>query len=88
VLISLDSCQPAVALPIVWSSFAANVSTDIYLILIPIPLLWRSTLKTYKKVASTFVFCTGVFVLVCATLKTASVLAVSLLPSPTSDDIR
>lgn len=73
------------ARPVVWSSFAANISTDIYLILIPIPLLWRSTLKTYKKVASTFVFCMGVFVLVCATLKTASVLAVSLLPYPTSD---
>lgn len=63
--------------PIVWSSFAANISTDVYLILIPIPLLWQSSLRMYKKVASTIVFGVGFLVLVCATLKTVSVLVVS-----------
>ncbi|KLU87037.1 hypothetical protein MAPG_06043 [Magnaporthiopsis poae ATCC 64411] len=69
-----NHCQPALSDPIVWSSFAANVSTDIYLILIPLDLLWSSTLKLYQKIASTIVLGTGIFVLVCAILKTIYVL--------------
>ncbi|WQF82341.1 hypothetical protein CDEST_07355 [Colletotrichum destructivum] len=69
-----NSCQAAVSLPIVWTSFAANVSTDIYLILIPIPLLWESTLRLAKKIASTIVLGAGIFVLICATLKSVFVL--------------
>ncbi|KAK1975628.1 hypothetical protein LZ30DRAFT_753993 [Colletotrichum cereale] len=69
-----NSCQAAVSLPIIWTSFAANVSTDIYLILIPIPLLWGSTLRLMKKIASTIVLGAGIFVLVCATLKSVFVI--------------
>lgn len=67
-------CQPAVSDPIVWSSFAANVTTDLYLIAIPLPLLWGSTLKLVKKLASTIILGAGIFVLVCAILKTVYVL--------------
>ncbi|KAL0941655.1 uncharacterized protein CTRU02_204418 [Colletotrichum truncatum] len=69
-----NACQAAISLPIIWTSFAANVSTDIYLILIPIPLLWESTLRLVKKIASTIVLGAGIFVLVCATLKSIFVL--------------
>ncbi|KAF6806947.1 hypothetical protein CSOJ01_08521 [Colletotrichum sojae] len=69
-----NSCQAAVSLPIIWTSFAANVSTDIYLIFIPLPLLWESTLRLVKKIASTIVLGAGIFVLVCATLKSIFVL--------------
>ena len=75
----LDACQAAVSRPIVWATFAGNISTDIYLILIPIPMLWRSSLRMYKKIASTIIFSAGLLVLVCATLKTAYVLVVSSL---------
>ncbi|KAE8149094.1 hypothetical protein BDV25DRAFT_141146 [Aspergillus avenaceus] len=67
-------CQAAVSKPIVWVSFAANVSTDLYLITIPIPMLWKSSLRLVKKIASTIVLSAGVFVLVCATLKSVFVL--------------
>ncbi|KAK1994328.1 hypothetical protein LX36DRAFT_584508 [Colletotrichum falcatum] len=69
-----NSCQAAISLPIIWTSFAANVSTDIYLILIPIPLLWESSLRLVKKIASTIVLGAGIFVLVCATLKSVFVI--------------
>ncbi|KAK7429438.1 hypothetical protein QQZ08_004030 [Neonectria magnoliae] len=69
-----NSCQAAVSKPVVWVSFAANVSTDLYLIAIPVPMLWQSTLKTIKKIASTIVLGAGIFVLVCATLKSVFVL--------------
>ncbi|KAB8074039.1 hypothetical protein BDV29DRAFT_127641 [Aspergillus leporis] len=67
-------CQAAVSKPIVWVSFAANVSTDIYLITIPIPMLWKSSLRLMKKIASTIVLSAGVFVLICAILKSVFVL--------------
>jgi hypothetical protein len=73
-----DVCQAAVSKPVIWVSFAANVSTDMYLISIPLPMLWESRMKTLKKIASTFVLGAGVFVLVCATLKSIFVLVVSL----------
>lgn len=73
----LGSCQAAVSRPIIWTSFTTNLITDIYLIMIPLPMLWGSSLKTYKKVASTIVLGAGIFVLVCAILKTILVLTVS-----------
>ncbi|KAL2864979.1 uncharacterized protein BJX67DRAFT_383200 [Aspergillus lucknowensis] len=69
-----NACQAAISRPIVWASFASNVSTDIYLILIPIPMLWTSRLKLVKKIAATVVFGFGIFVLVCAILKSVFVL--------------
>ncbi|KAK4112829.1 hypothetical protein N656DRAFT_77915 [Canariomyces notabilis] len=67
-------CQAAVSRPIVWASFAANISSDIYLILIPLPLLWVSRLRLVEKIASSLVLGAGIFVLVCATLKTVFVI--------------
>lgn len=72
-----NSCQPAIAGPIVWASFAANVTSDIYLIIIPLPLLWGSRLRLVEKIGSTLVLSAGIFVLVCATLKTIFVITVS-----------
>ncbi|OKO97975.1 hypothetical protein PENSUB_9555 [Penicillium subrubescens] len=62
-------CQPAISMPIIWVTFAANLATDPYLIFIPIPMLWKSSLKLLKKIAVTIVLSAGVFVLVCATIK-------------------
>ncbi|RLL97338.1 hypothetical protein CFD26_105727 [Aspergillus turcosus] len=67
-------CQAAISKPIIWASLASNVSTDIYLILIPIPMLWKSRLKLLKKIAATILFGAGIFVLVCAILKSVFVL--------------
>ncbi|KAF4465344.1 integral membrane PTH11 [Fusarium albosuccineum] len=69
-----NACQAAISLPIVWASFAANVSTDIYLIAIPLPMLWGSKLKLIKKIASTIILGAGIFILGCAIMKTVFVL--------------
>ncbi|KAI0201501.1 hypothetical protein F4808DRAFT_128019 [Astrocystis sublimbata] len=68
-----NRCQPAVSQPIVWTCFTANVITDIYCMLIPLPMLWGTTLRLAKKVASSIVLGAGIFVLVAATLKTVFV---------------
>lgn len=73
----LDVCQPAISTPVVAVTFASNLLTDPYLILIPIPMLWQSSLKPIKKIAATIVLSSGVFILVCATIKSVSLLVVS-----------
>ncbi|PMD63159.1 uncharacterized protein K444DRAFT_610027 [Hyaloscypha bicolor E] len=65
-----NSCQGAVASPIVWVTFASSVVTDLYLIMVPLPMLWGTSLKLVKKLAATFVLGAGVFVLICSLLKT------------------
>ncbi|KAJ5115731.1 hypothetical protein N7456_000079 [Penicillium angulare] len=67
-------CQPAIAKPVIAVTFAANLLTDPYLIFIPIPMLWKSSLKTIKKIATTIVLSAGIFILVCATLKSVFLL--------------
>jgi hypothetical protein len=73
----VDVYQPAVSKTVIAVTFAANLLTDPYLILIPIPMLWRSSLKLLKKIATTIVLSAGVFILVCATLKSVFLLVVS-----------
>jgi hypothetical protein len=73
-----NACQAAISKPILWSSFVTNVSTDIFLILIPVPMLWKSTLRFLKKVAATLVLSAGMFIVVCATLKSIYVIVVSI----------
>ncbi|KAI8951700.1 hypothetical protein F4801DRAFT_544035 [Xylaria longipes] len=69
-----NHCQPAISRTIVWTCFAANATTDLYLILIPLPMLWGTSLKLIKKIASSVVLGAGIFVLVAATLKTVFVI--------------
>ncbi|KAJ5832858.1 hypothetical protein N7474_001169 [Penicillium riverlandense] len=69
-----NMCQPAIAKPVIAVTFAANLLTDPYLIFIPIPMLWKSSLKLLKKIATTIVLSAGVFILVCATLKSVFLL--------------
>lgn len=67
-------CYPATAPSIVWTSFVSNVLSDVYLILIPIPLLWNSRLRFIEKALSTIVLGAGVFVLACVGVKTVFIL--------------
>ncbi|CAI7623357.1 unnamed protein product [Penicillium palitans] len=67
-------CQPAISTPVIAVTFASNLITDPYLIFIPIPMLWQSSLKPLKKIAATIVLSSGVFVLVCATIKSVFLL--------------
>ncbi|KAF3039645.1 hypothetical protein E8E11_000093, partial [Didymella keratinophila] len=69
-----NACQPAISKPIVWVTFVTNVSTDIFLFMIPIPMLWKSSLRLYKKIAATSVLSAGLLIIICATLKSIYVI--------------
>ncbi|KAF3063432.1 hypothetical protein CFAM422_010166 [Trichoderma lentiforme] len=64
-------CQPAVSNQIIWVYWAFNVTTDLYIISIPLPMLWTTTLKPWRKIGLIFLFSGGIFVVVCATLRCA-----------------
>ncbi|KAK4071750.1 uncharacterized protein Triagg1_5988 [Trichoderma aggressivum f. europaeum] len=66
-----NHCQPAVSNQIIWVYWAFNVTTDLYIISIPLPMLWTTTLKPWRKVGLIFLFSGGLFVVVCATLRCA-----------------
>ncbi|KAL7957718.1 hypothetical protein V8C34DRAFT_285067 [Trichoderma compactum] len=64
-------CHPAVSNQIIWVYWAFNVTTDLYIISIPLPMLWAITLTPWRKIRLIFLFSSGLFVVVCATLRCA-----------------
>ncbi|KAI4706358.1 hypothetical protein J4E89_009092 [Alternaria sp. Ai002NY15] len=71
-----NACQAAISKRLIWVTFVFNVSTDVYLLLIPIPMLWKSRLRTYKKIAAMLVLGAGMLVIVCAILKSIYLITV------------
>ncbi|QSS53272.1 hypothetical protein I7I53_00475 [Histoplasma capsulatum var. duboisii H88] len=62
-------CQPAVSNQIIWVYLGFNVATDMYLLSIPIPMLWQSSIKPMKKVGLTVLFSGGLLVMACAVVR-------------------
>ncbi|KAI1817239.1 hypothetical protein GGS20DRAFT_582747 [Poronia punctata] len=64
-----NDCQPAISTRIVWVYASLNIVSDIYLLSIPIPMLWNSSLKLPKKIGLIALFSGGVFIIVCALIR-------------------
>lgn len=74
----LDECQAAVSRPIVWITYAFNVATDLYLMSIPLPMLWETTMKTWKKIGLGILFSGGLIVVIFATVRCVLIATVSV----------
>lgn len=72
-----DVCQPAISNQIIWVYWAFNVTSDLYIISVPLPMLLGSSLKPLKKVGFMIVFSGGILVVVCATLRCVLIVLVS-----------
>jgi hypothetical protein len=70
-------CYPAISPAIVWTFFALNVSTDLYLISIPMPMLFKAAMPRRKMAALIALFGCGLFVVMAATLRVALLVTVS-----------
>ncbi|KAF1993090.1 hypothetical protein P154DRAFT_540696 [Amniculicola lignicola CBS 123094] len=46
-----NACHAAISKPLIWVSFVSNVSTDILLFMIPVPMLWRLLSRIRSTVA-------------------------------------
>ena len=53
-----------------------NVITDLYLLSIPLPMLWMSSLRPAKKVGLMILFGGGFLVIACATLRCVLIVTV------------
>ncbi|KAG9255708.1 uncharacterized protein F5Z01DRAFT_554235 [Emericellopsis atlantica] len=62
-------CQPAISKVYVLLTVILNVLTDVYLILIPIPMLWSARLPTIKKLSLCVVFSGAIFVMTAGLLR-------------------
>ncbi|KAK4097327.1 hypothetical protein N658DRAFT_489302 [Parathielavia hyrcaniae] len=66
-------CQPAISNQVVWMYLAFNVTTDLYLLSIPLPMLWQSGLRPMKKAGLMVVFGGGLLVVAFAILRCAMI---------------
>ncbi|KAI1266440.1 hypothetical protein F5Y18DRAFT_425681 [Xylariaceae sp. FL1019] len=64
-----NACQPAISAKIVWVYTSLDLFTDLYLLSIPIPMLWNTTLKPLKKIGLTALFSGGIVVMIFAILR-------------------
>ncbi|GAB1319305.1 Rhodopsin domain-containing protein [Madurella fahalii] len=64
-----NSCQPAISKVDILVTVVLNVLTDIYLMSIPIPMLWHSSLRPFKKAGLILLFSGGAFVTVAGVLR-------------------
>ncbi|KAK4134425.1 hypothetical protein BT67DRAFT_433933 [Trichocladium antarcticum] len=62
-------CQPAISRIDIFVTVVLNVLTDLYLMSIPIPLLWQSSLRPLKKAGLIVLFSGGIFVMVAGILR-------------------
>ncbi|EKG15676.1 Protein of unknown function DUF3129 [Macrophomina phaseolina MS6] len=62
-------CQPAISKLNLYTTVVLNITTDIYLMSIPVPMLWKANLVTWRKFSLLIVFCGGVFVMLCGVMR-------------------
>ena len=81
-----DICQPAVSNQIIWLFLSCNVATDLYVLSIPIPMLWSANMKPLKKMGLMVLFSGGLVVIACAILRVVLLVAVRTDSIPTFKD--
>ena len=71
-------CQPAVSPAIIFTVLALSVSTDLYLMFIPVSMFFRTSFPVVKKTGLICLFGCGVFVAIAAILRSVLTLEVRL----------
>ncbi|KAJ4412784.1 hypothetical protein N0V91_000546 [Didymella pomorum] len=69
-----DFCQPAISKIDLYVTVVLNVLTDIYLLSIPMPMLWKANLEIKRKLSLILVFGGGVFVMMAGILRCALII--------------
>ncbi|KAH7308154.1 hypothetical protein B0I35DRAFT_454010 [Stachybotrys elegans] len=62
-------CQPAISPALIWVYLSFNVATDLYLIAIPMPMLFKIEMPWFKRVWLVGLFSCGLFVTMAAILR-------------------
>ncbi|KIW39362.1 uncharacterized protein PV06_09139 [Exophiala oligosperma] len=70
-----NHCQPAISKIDLYVTVVLNVLSDVYLLSIPIPLLWKADVPMVKKFSLIFIFSGAVFVMAAGILRAALIIA-------------
>jgi hypothetical protein len=70
-------CHPAISPNLVWMYLSFNVATDLYLIMIPMPMLWKAAMPWFQKAWLIALFSCGLFVTMAAILRVVLLVSVS-----------
>ncbi|KAH6632195.1 hypothetical protein F5144DRAFT_244773 [Chaetomium tenue] len=81
-----NACQPAISKIDIFVTVVLNVVTDLYLMSIPIPMLWASSLKPLKKAGVILLFSGGVFVTAAGILR--CILIITVWTPTNSNDMK
>lgn len=72
-------CQPAISRIDIFVTVVLNVLTDLYLLTIPIPMLWRASLRPVKKAGLILLFSGGIFVTMAGILRCVLIVTVGFI---------
>lgn len=70
-----DICQPAISKIDIYVTVILNVLTDLFLMSIPTPMLWKASLPARQKYFLLLMFSGGIFVMMAGILRCALILA-------------
>lgn len=62
-------CQPASSPALIWTYVGLNVATHVYLMAVPIPMLFKAALPAWQKVITVVLLSCGLFVTAAAILR-------------------
>lgn len=72
----VDLCQPALSKVYILLTVTLNIATDVYLLFIPLPMLWGARIKAVKKIGLIVLFSGAIFVMVAGLLRCILILQV------------
>ncbi|KAF5000723.1 hypothetical protein FGRMN_1564 [Fusarium graminum] len=68
-------CHAAISPGLIWTCLSFNLVTDLYLIMIPMPMLWKAAMPWPQKVGLITLFSCGLFVTMAAILRVVHLVA-------------
>ncbi|KAH7262593.1 hypothetical protein BKA59DRAFT_519488 [Fusarium tricinctum] len=68
-------CHAAISPGLIWTCLSFNLITDLYLIMIPMPMLWKAAMPWPQKVGLITLFSCGLFVTMAAILRVVHLVA-------------
>ncbi|EYB30844.1 hypothetical protein SNK05_002973 [Fusarium graminearum] len=74
-------CHAAISPSLIWTGLSFNLITDFYLIMIPMPMLWKAAMPWPQKAGLITLFSCGLFVTMAAVLRVVLLVSVSI-PQP------
>ncbi|KAF1961445.1 hypothetical protein CC80DRAFT_237658 [Byssothecium circinans] len=69
-----NHCQPAISKIDLYVTVVLNVTTDMYLLSIPLPMLWKANLEKRRKISLLIIFGGGIFVMMAGILRCALII--------------